>query len=336
MTFSVVCGALGSIALGGCVGTADPGFGLSSCPDVDGPSLVFSAIAPEETTDLYGLNAAGDFVQLTKDGQSADPEFSSDGRTILFIHIDENTAFNDPNPVQELWTMDVVSGTTELVTRVPGPSSARWAPNGRDIAVTVRDDNGRGRLNVVVAGGEPRPVTLVPPLPEGYVVMFEAPSAWSPDGTRLAFQRITSSPSSGNVEASLILLDVATGAEETVPGQYAFVGDLSWSPDGESLLFSDRLPNPDPLLRTRAVLSLDLRTSKTTVLVAAGTDPSYVGDDGSLVAYSIERTESPDEALAEILVLDRVSGETHSLGTIPVDPNTRLSTPACVSVTGRG
>lgn len=331
----VGCCLLGSVLVCGCAPPTDPGFRLSPCPDVGGPTMVFSALAPEETTDLYALNAAGKFERLFTDGLSFQPEFSPDGRSVLFIRNNEGENFDAPNPVKALLSLDLLTGAEEVITRASGPSSARWAPNGSDIVLTVRDRDGRGRLNVAASGGEPQPVTTVPRLPEGFVVALEEPSAWSPDGKRLAFQRVIMSPD-GTDEASLVVLNLDTRAEEILPGEFSFIGDLAWSPDGQSLLFSDRLQDPDPLLRTRGVLSLDLRTSEMRILAQQGADPSYVGDDSSLIAYSVERIDDPDGALAGIVVLDRNSGETYPLATVQVDPNTRLSTASCVVVDGRG
>lgn len=169
--------------------------------------MVFSALGPEETTDLYALNAAGEFDRLSTDGLSFQPEFSPDGHSVLFIRNNEGEDFNAPNPVKAVLSINLLTGAEEVITRASGPSSARWTPNGIDIALTVRDRDGRGRLNVAATGGEPQPVSTSPRLPEGFVVTLEEPSAWSPDGKRLAFQRLITSPD-GTTEASLVVLDL--------------------------------------------------------------------------------------------------------------------------------
>lgn len=331
---SMTSALLACLTLDGCASSVSATFGLGPCPGAGGSTVVFSAFASNDSTDLYGLDAEGEFARLSTDGLSSQPESSSDGHSIMFVRNNDIDPFKVANPVQGIWSANVSSGTEELVTMAAGPSSPRWAPSGAAISLTVRDANGRGHLNVAAVGGEPEQITSTPNLADGHVVVVEEPSAWSPDGKHLAFQRIITSPD-GSAPGSLLILDLATGAEEELPGECSFVDDLSWSPDGASLLFSDFLPDSDPVLRTRDVLSLDLRTLRTAVLVEAAADPSFIGNDSSRIAYSVDQADDRNSALAEIQVLDRASGKTYFLATIPADPDTRLSTASCVVVHGR-
>jgi Tol biopolymer transport system component/DNA-binding winged helix-turn-helix (wHTH) protein len=105
--------------------------------------------------------------------------------------------------------------------------------------------------------------------------------AWSPDGTTIAFARSTDSthaiytvPALGGTPRKLI---------ETRAATYG----LDWSPDGESLLYADRLAPDEPY----RVVRLSLSTRDTTVL----TDPlpASTGDryprwspDGRSIAFS--------------------------------------------------
>jgi Tol biopolymer transport system component/DNA-binding winged helix-turn-helix (wHTH) protein len=105
--------------------------------------------------------------------------------------------------------------------------------------------------------------------------------AWSPDGTTVAYIRVTDSthvlytvPALGGTPRKLI---------ET---RSAFYG-LDWSPDGESLLYSDQLTQNGPY----RVMRLALATRDTTVLTAP--PASATGDlfarwapDGRTIAFS--------------------------------------------------
>jgi dipeptidyl aminopeptidase/acylaminoacyl peptidase len=65
----------------------------------------------------------------------------------------------------------------------------------------------------------------------------------SPDGSRLAF--IRSDPTHDDVPASLVVLDMRTGATRTLRRRrYGSVGEVAWSPDGRRLAFTAEVDPP--------------------------------------------------------------------------------------------
>lgn len=121
-------------------------------------------------------------------------------------------------------------------------------------------------------------------MPDGYVVTHESHAVWSPDGTELAFVR-TISKLDGFGLQSIVIVDPDNGAERTVGDDYETVSDLSWSPTGRALLFSDWLPNKDPLARQRAIYSVDVSSSEKAVLIDEGWGPAWIGDTSNFIAY---------------------------------------------------
>ena len=112
-------------------------------------------VTPE---DLAGFRFAGD------------PQISPDGARVLYaVKVVDGEKYS-----QHLW-VDDDQFTLGKVT----DGNARWSPDGRRIAfVRTRDDESQVWL-MSISGGEPAPVTSLPP---GKITALE----WSPDGSRLA------------------------------------------------------------------------------------------------------------------------------------------------------
>ena len=92
--------------------------------------------------------------------------------------------------------------------------------------------------------------------------------AWSPDGTSLAFIRITDSTH------TLYRIPALGGTPRKLLETRSALYGLDWAPDGESLLYADRLTPDGP----RQIVRLSLSTQDTTVLT---TPPTPTTDDQS-------------------------------------------------------
>ncbi len=153
----------------------------------DGTKGTFNVVAPDNTYDVYVANAdgTGDATQLTLDGFSWWPQFSSDGKQILYL--------KDVNNWTNIWIMNVDgSNQHELFSsEVWGVDlfSATLSPDGTKIAAELDwAPNGVWQDGIVIInadGTNPIPLTGANFTCMGYDEM----PAFSNDRTKILFSR---------------------------------------------------------------------------------------------------------------------------------------------------
>ena len=159
------------------------------------------------------------------------PAWSPDGTAIAY-----STESVDVNPQNGygssgIWIVDVASGQARDL-HVNSGAQAAFAPDGRRLAVTVRNSDARQMdiVTVPVGGGEPTTVVTAPSI--------DWNPMWSPDGRYLYF----SSDRSGSMNLWRVAIDTASGASRgepepvTTPSQ--FTAHPSISADGKLIAFS--------------------------------------------------------------------------------------------------
>ena len=138
--------------------------------------------------------------------------------------------------------------TTETTT-VPfsNLASPQWSPDGSRVAFTLHppENPDLGRVYVINADGTG--LRQVSHFDEPGKTVDEEHVTWSPDGTRVAFNRWVSDDSTGDNRVSPVtVVDVATADEHEVgivnPNGYQGWG---WSPDGTSILEVPGDSSPD-------------------------------------------------------------------------------------------
>ncbi len=113
---------------------------------------------------------------------------------------------------------------------ITGPIDAEqpaWSPNGKQIAYVASDPVNTGRARVFVANADGSAPHQVAPL----VDTSDFAPTWSPDGSRLAFQRQTYSGMAITSESIDIANADGTGSATSVPGTDEDDAP-AWSPDG--------------------------------------------------------------------------------------------------------
>ena len=224
----------------------------ASAAPATGPDRYFTG------SDLFNLEWA------------SDPEISPDGRTIAYVRESNDIMTDKARP--SIWLIDVATGGQRPLIDGPGAYfSPRWSPDGTRLAYVAAVD-GSPQLYVRWIGtGESARITGLPNSPSGI--------AWSPDGRRIAYSMLVpdEAPKLGNAPPKpegakwadpLQVIDKVTyrfdaagylkpgyrqifwvPADGGAPTQLTFGehnagGDVSWTPDGRSILFSANLsPN---------------------------------------------------------------------------------------------
>ena len=175
--------------------------GRALFPDLspDGATVAFAGTEGSDThNEIYLVDAAtgAGLVTLTscaggKEGCANDyPEFSPDGKQIVFIHQDDYSGDNGIN--QQVWVMNVDGSDAHAVTTGAEPKDQlpTWSPDGKSIAYASGKADSEGIWVVGADGTNPRQLS-------GCKAADEAPCAagsdfgpgWSPDGTSIVFAR---------------------------------------------------------------------------------------------------------------------------------------------------
>jgi WD40 repeat protein len=186
-----------------------------TAPATPRPKALFSTLQ----TIAIDNNARMAFVIQTGKGQMEAPNWSRDGKSLIF------------DRAGSMWTVPVAGGrlaAIDIGDAADCTGSHGLSPDGKWLAITCTTPGHPGRRVYIVpsAGGAPRMVTANP---DSYF------HSWSPDGKTILFSR----PAHGSINVFAI---PAAGGEETALTTGAGISDdPDYSPDGQFIYFnSDR------------------------------------------------------------------------------------------------
>jgi Tol biopolymer transport system component len=200
--------------------TAGPLNFYSPQPSLDGKKIF--VIGEQQRSELVRYDAkSGQFFPYLDGISARGVSFSRDSQWVSYISY----------PNSNLWRCRIDGSDKLQLTSAPfSVGSARWSPNGREIALSASEPGTAGRLFLVpVEGGTLR---------ELKAGKFNVGSvSWSPDGNSVFFN------DSVEMGASKIRsIDVRTTTTAAVPDSDGLVGPLL-SPDGQYLAATNLLAN---------------------------------------------------------------------------------------------
>jgi dipeptidyl aminopeptidase/acylaminoacyl peptidase len=223
--------------------------------------------------------------QLTAAKKSSQaPAWSPDGSKLAFI--------SDRTDKRQIYIINPTGGeAAALTTTEDGVDAFAWSPDGTRIAFTGREpksaeakerDKKYGEFQIVDQEYRMSHLAVVDvasratkPLTHGAFTVGSF--AWSPDGTRIAFDhRLNPSPaSSGSSDISIV--DVAAGTSTALVTQDGPDTNPTWSPDGSRIAFESAMGNPAYYYTNAVVATVAAAGGAPAALTAAfDEDPSIV------------------------------------------------------------
>jgi Tol biopolymer transport system component/DNA-binding winged helix-turn-helix (wHTH) protein len=263
----------------------------------NGPLQFRSPVAARTGDRIFflGVDARSELEHLDPAGQLA-PEkgFLSSAVRVDYTRDGQWVAWTDSNG--QLWRAR--SNGDEKIQLTPDTMAvflARWAPDGKHLALMAREPGKAWQIYAISAEGE----DLHPLLRE---TRNAADPSWSPDGKSLVFGRVNDYMGKENAARTLHILHLDTNKIDEVPGSDNLFSPR-WSPDG----------------RWIAALTLDQRQVRlfdvasrtwTTLPVPSGADPVWSSDSHFLYIHAsldpaqpIDRVSIPDGRVTELVRL---------------------------------
>jgi Tol biopolymer transport system component len=105
----------------------------------DGSQIAFMAREPGKIWQIYLIGSDGGNLHrlLNEDRNQADPDWSPDGRKIVFGRVP--ALMGEPAESKSISLIDVATGKTTMIPESQGLFSPRWSPDGRYIAALSLD-----------------------------------------------------------------------------------------------------------------------------------------------------------------------------------------------------
>jgi Tol biopolymer transport system component len=291
----LVAAALAALSVALVVAAQEPA--RASFPGKNG-NIAFVAPDADGTSQIFKVSPAGGTPkQLTFDKTLKEsPTWSADGRKIAFVRWGPRGA--------DIYTMNADgSGKVAITSSRKNDYQPAWSPSGRRL-VFSRD-----------VGGEtyPKNYDLFTVRSDGsHLVRLtrtaerEEGPAWSPDGTKIAFSIFIPIDYDGIGSIYTMKPDGSEAPSEVLRCGGCFVGDVSWSPDGQWFAYMQAYPRSgNSIFKVRA----------------DGTEPTFLtaGDgsaplpDASSPEWSPDGTQIAFSSGSAIYKMDTDGNNVHSI-----------------------
>ena len=164
--------------------------------------------------------------------------FSPDGNMLYYSKC---------QPSCKLHRMPVLGGV-ETALPIEADSPVTFSPDGKRMAYMRSEAIGTGvEVKLLIANADGSGEETLNTRPGGVTYQYGAPS-WSPDGKTIAVAFVSSEDKR---YMKVVGIGVADGAESTLTQGWRWIKDVSWLPDGSSLIINgrDEASAPDPAMQ---------------------------------------------------------------------------------------
>ena len=241
----------------------------------DGRSVAFSFVGegnpPHGDVHLMTVDGRNEVVVAGHPAEDKLLRWTPDGRSLVFL--------SDRSGTWDIWAVHITGGKQqgepELLKKDFAWDSIvlGFAPDG---SLYYGTQTSSGRLYNGAVDLETGKV-LVPPAPVTMRTGRPSMPTWSPDGGNLAYISRRGSVTNGWANDLLTIRSAATGEERFLSPRLRFVNQISWAPDGRSIIALGITE------KETAIFRIDIETSRITKLYEGGVAPKLCPDGKTLV-----------------------------------------------------
>jgi tricorn protease len=216
------------------------------------------------------------------------PSWSSDGKFLACVSM---SGPSGASKVLAMFSLDTGQVVRESHPKMGFVRSAQLAPDGRSFAVQGTDLKGRGGIFQVEAlSGEVTSIAVEERRGEGRPESLVNP-AWSPDGKKLYYQKLSPVPQQGR-SIAFIEKDLVSGKEREIIRR-TNLGAMRISPDGRYIV----TPSTDPASKSATVLLIPLDGGEPRELLRVPQPsqlrvPGWEPDGRAVIVWKIPTNES--------------------------------------------
>ena len=205
----------------------------------DGQKFVYLCGSAEDVRICIMYKDGGNRKVISDEiGNLVDPQWSPGDEVIAFVKTTSLPLHDNEPPVLDIYLISPSGDTLYQVTHNPTMIShtieeIQWSPDGERIAFSTGGFIGSEANDIYVINSDGSGLRRL-----SFPPAHNYSPRWSPDGNQLAYYSVS--------DEFIIYLVIVTlndeGAPETrIPLRIG--GDLSWSPDGQSLMYDDSTPD---------------------------------------------------------------------------------------------
>jgi TolB protein len=207
-------------------------------------SIAFQRIVnpeDEENSQIFSVTRPGAKARkLTSGGSGFNPDYSPDGRHIVFERRFGGTRPDAMVTMSSDGSSPALVNTTCSADPCLGDNSPAWSPDGNRLVFErafgpIINDEASGGLDLLTASADGSSEQLILDIAGNAREPHDA--QWSPDGTRIAVNMLNIKARPRNGSAIYVLNADGSGFRRITPMRLN-AGNPDWSPDGKRIVFN--------------------------------------------------------------------------------------------------